>query len=1297
MMTWLPLTLTLLVAAPASRPASRPVSRPALGPADKEIAAIVKKAPGSRKYPRLSVLNVLDRTTKTVHTDGSSVARRVTVRKILKEAGARSLSVLTWRYDPFTSRLKVLRVRVWRKLGGKMVPRVLPVAGAKDLPAPAGIIFWGFRVVSLAVPDLEVGDSVEVVTNKAGYRIAYLQQGRFVPPMKGHFYDIVMFQGYQPILEIAYTLKVPRNKPIRYRIYNGAAESWLKFDGQHNVYTWRKRKVPPLKRSAWHKPTWDVGTKLVVATLANWRIKSRWFYRVNEPMLRTTPRLVAAARAAIKGARSEREKVRRLNHWVADRVRYVGLRLGAHEGYTVHPADLTFEHMGGVCKDKAAILASMMRAVGIRAYVAMTMVGPQVVDEPADQFNHCVTAWKRKDGRFEMLDPTWAPMSRELWASAEQEQHYLIGTARGEPLARTAVVPPEKNRANLRVSLDLKASGDALLKVRMEARGGMGTTLRRIFGRHPEPTGRAWVERFARAFGPNARLTSWRVTAPRDYSTPFRLRFTARVPGYAAVAKDRLALGPAGMAMARDLPFVGWGILKRGWPKKRKGGLRLGNTVALSLHASYTLPAGWRFMPLGKPPERASSPVASAWVKVQAEGRRLVIRRNLEIKRRSFKRSRYPGFRSSIRAFKWKGSAPIVATRAGAPPKPGGAKAGADSTGRARAKGTGRGAGKGKGKGKGARQKDAGPGARVMIEGLLVTVEPNRVMRWKHRVVRTLSTWRAISRHAEPRLGFDAAVQRVKVLTARVQPPGRPMVLTPKYGINELGQRHAARAPFFGDLRLLTVSLLGLQPRCTAEIAREGVDLSPRPFVELILPLTSEEPAGKRTILVKWPRALPLRWACAGCRRLGLPDPKRTARGIYWSKTLIKGVAAAQSHPGSRAHAWMLITEVSSWKQLRDLLRVRFDKAVTLGPALGRKLPSIHRRGSTPLEKLTLLMRAVQERVRTVYLQSPHDPFRMRSTAAVWRSRYGSPREKVALLVALSRAVGLGVRPVLATHPGAGVPAVPLAGPFKLVLLGHSGPQGRELYVDPSRGRVLTPADLEGRAIMALDRSSAPPRVIAPAAGTNRTRIGGKLALDAKGRWSGTLRIALSGRFNPFRRVAGTSDAKAAGRIKSALNRVARSVLPGGRLVRYSLLRLGPKRTVAELTIRGPKPGKKAGRSRSLLLPTLHSAGIGIPKGALPWRKDQPLQWPGTVDHSMELGYELAKGWRIVHLPRTVTLRCGALKATLSSKLDGKVTRIRRTIAVGSPLQPGLSRSCVSRLRAALSSYAARTVWAVRK
>ncbi len=144
----------------------------------------------------------------------------------------------------------------------------------------------------------------------------------------------------------------------------------------------------------------DVAPKLLLTTAPDWQAKAVWFHGVQEDAqaFAVTPELKRVADEVTAGLERADDKAAALTHWVAENIRYIGLHMGEGEGYTLHPAAMTLRDRGGVCKDKAGILTALLRAAGLEAYAGMTMAGERIEKIAADQFNHCITVWRRPDG-----------------------------------------------------------------------------------------------------------------------------------------------------------------------------------------------------------------------------------------------------------------------------------------------------------------------------------------------------------------------------------------------------------------------------------------------------------------------------------------------------------------------------------------------------------------------------------------------------------------------------------------------------------------------------------------------------------------------------------------------------------------------------------------------------------------------------------------------------------------------------------------------------------------------------------
>jgi len=560
---------------------------------DGEIRRLLSDTGDAKKHGGASQVVVFDRTLNRCEENGRSTVTHEVLTKILSVEGARDRSVLTLGYDPKTNRAKFVRVRVFKK-GGEVIE--LPI-DPLDIPSPGGIIFWGGRRKLLTVPGLAPGDGLEVVTRTVGFKIAYLAGGddRYIPPMRGHFYDVVRFWTGTPIIEKTYVLVAPRSKAVRFAVYNGALETALTFEGDEAVYTFRARNLKPYEGETHMVSHWDVAPKLVLTSVPDWPTKSRWFWKVNEPQFKADEAIRRKAKALTKDLGSDEAKVKALVHWVADEVRYLGLSMGKGEGYTTHPATMTFHERAGVCKDKAGLLVSMLRAVGMESYLAMTQVGSRVEAEAADQFNHAVTALKLRDGRFLMLDPTWAPASCEMWSSLEQEQYFVIGTEKGEPRDRAPYFPPEANRLDVSSMASLRAvPGGTVLEgvFTIEAHGYPDTWFRRKIEKSPAGRVKNFFETLLDAVAPGTELRELERTDIRDYSRPVKVVLRWRSPLAVLGTGERGFLRSPALSLLRVLPLVDR-VRESAEPGKREHPFNLRNTLLVRFKEVLSVPAGF--------------------------------------------------------------------------------------------------------------------------------------------------------------------------------------------------------------------------------------------------------------------------------------------------------------------------------------------------------------------------------------------------------------------------------------------------------------------------------------------------------------------------------------------------------------------------------------------------------------------------------------------------------------------------------------------------------------------------------
>jgi len=633
---------------------------------DGELRKRIDEAGGPSDHPGMDTMVVFDHTWVDVEPGGLGHVNSQRVVKVLTEAGAASLGAMRFDYDLKSMILEVKALRVHAKGGGVEAVDVKDPLSFEDVPQPARGMFWGPRMFVYRLPRLEVGDALEIRTYRKGFQVAYLGaseeggQEEITPPMPGHFYDVVLFEEAVPVKDKRYTLVLPKDKPIRADVYHGALRVNMDFDDETVRYIWSKEDIPafkPEKRMTFEN---NVKTKLVLATVRTWEEKSRWFFEANRDQFGWDEAIARMVAEVTRDCKTDDERADVLLHWVAQEIRYIGFSLGKNEGFTIHPGTMTFHERGGVCKEFGGMLVTMLRAAGLEAYPVMTQVGGRVEEVPADQFDHCFAAWKKPDGDFKLLDPTWAPFARETFCTAEQRQNYLIGTPEGEALG---ITPPREPKVSLlRFAGDsvLRADGSLEVEVTVTGNGRSDTNMRRALAYLPRANYTAYFEKMAEAVAPGAELLDFAYSTLDDFARSQEYTMKFRIP-------DHHALGGGLMRFHLPLFRLGTGPqfcrhLEVGDMPERKYPAMLWYTQRIEVDESLRLPRGYRLLD-GVSPVRVERKPAGFEAGLETKGGTVRSTASIEFRVRQLEPGDFSPFRDVTQAIREYGSRTFLAVK----------------------------------------------------------------------------------------------------------------------------------------------------------------------------------------------------------------------------------------------------------------------------------------------------------------------------------------------------------------------------------------------------------------------------------------------------------------------------------------------------------------------------------------------------------------------------------------------------------------------------------------------------------
>ena len=625
------------------------------------------------KYkPGTPYVTLFDSTRVTMEESGLSHVTNHRRIVLLTEEGCTMNRTVKMDYDPLSAYCEIRQVVVHRKRAHQVdtIIDATKQGRVRDYVAPARLIYWGASQKMAEIGHVDIFDEIEIWTYRKGFTYALLQgdDDKYIPPMRGHFYDIVPFWSDTPIDLKVYALNILDSKKLQYEVYNGQVNHTQQtLPGGRTLHVFQKRDIQPIDNV---EPGMvaknDVSCKLLLSTSPDWQAKSKWFYGVNEDYgsFNTTPEVTNKVSELLRPAKTEQDSIAALTHWVADEMRYAGISMGTGEGYTLHNAKMNFTDRCGVCKDKAGMLVTMLRAAGFKAYAAMTMAGERIERIPADQFNHSVCVVQRRNGQYELLDPTWVPNLRELWSSAEQQQGYLMGLPQGADLMYTPVSPAEKHYLRITGKSHIDANGTLTGSFTITAEGQSDQAVRRIAfgGRMSE-----WqsnLERELTKLDPRAEVISVSHTNPDEYlKQPVSITYNYRIPHYALMDGDALLFTPllARLPYAGAMSELGFdaSMQQRAYPFAD----RCSRLIEVS--EEVTLPASYKNLAFEGEVKGVVHPAANFGCQYQfkEDGKVLAFGESVMLNKRVYEPADWPAFRAVVEYQKTLRDTPVALTK----------------------------------------------------------------------------------------------------------------------------------------------------------------------------------------------------------------------------------------------------------------------------------------------------------------------------------------------------------------------------------------------------------------------------------------------------------------------------------------------------------------------------------------------------------------------------------------------------------------------------------------------------------
>jgi hypothetical protein len=504
-------------------------------------------------------------------------------------------------------------------------------------PAEGGYLIEDTKVRVLRVPAPDPGNII-------GYEYEVEEQPFWLQ-------DIWDFQGTDPVRESHYSLQLPPGWVFK--------TSWLSHaevkpdEGSGNVLQWAVRDVKGIRLEPDMPPVEGVAGQMVVSffpsggtsqknEFVNWEGMGSWYGNLISTRMDASEPIKQEVSALVAGKTGQLQKMQAIASFAQHDIRYVAITLGIG-GFQPHAAPDVFSHRYGDCKDKATLMRTMLREIGVDSYHVVINAKRGVVtgEMPAHNgFNHVILAIKLPDdlhdpsliavmqhpklGRILFFDPTNDVTPFGQIGGYLQANYGLMVVPDGGELVELPQQPSAMNSIQRVGKLTLDANG--ILKgdveeTRLGDRAAQERWRLRTVTKNADRI--KPIESLLAGSLPSFQIVKASLVNFEQTDQPFGFKYTFESDNYAKLAGNLLLVRP------RVLGNKSSGILETKEP--RKFPLEFEGPSRDTDSFEITLPAGYEVDEV-PPPMDADFSFGSYHSKTEADGNVLHYTRSMEIK-----------------------------------------------------------------------------------------------------------------------------------------------------------------------------------------------------------------------------------------------------------------------------------------------------------------------------------------------------------------------------------------------------------------------------------------------------------------------------------------------------------------------------------------------------------------------------------------------------------------------------------------------------------------------------------------
>jgi tetratricopeptide (TPR) repeat protein len=566
---------------------------------------------------------LVDLQVTTVFPNGLASRFHQVVFQPLTDTAAAEAREYGFSFEADSETVQLRGARIYRA-NGQIDEAIESGEGATDNPAMA--MYSSARAFYVHFPRLDAGDVVELL-----YRVEDVAHRN---AFADYFGEVVYLQSTEPIARAEYVLITPKSRTFYFNEPWNGVKPVVEEKGDRRIWRFTAEDVAPLEPEPAMPPLAEALGHVHVSTYKSWDEMGRWYWGLVKDQFIADDEVRRRALEITKDLTDPRAKVKAVYDFVVQKTRYVALEFGIH-GFKPYRCSQIFARGFGDCKDKATLIVTMLKELGIDATIVILRTGLKgdFETEPASlaPFDHAIAYVPSLDW---YLDGT-----AEFTGSGElpsmDRGALAIQINEGKPkLVRLPEPPASESVASKRVEATVNADGTAQIDWRVEVTGSSAASWRQRY--HAKATQRPRVQEDLASELPGLEVTGVVASDLDDIERPVEIRAKGKAAAFARRDGDTrtVALGAREHLVRTYAPL-----------SSRRTDVRIRVLSTQENETIVRLPAGAKITS-GPRPSQGTSAFGSFRVETETSGSVVRVKTTVAMTRSRIRAGEYAAFRA---------------------------------------------------------------------------------------------------------------------------------------------------------------------------------------------------------------------------------------------------------------------------------------------------------------------------------------------------------------------------------------------------------------------------------------------------------------------------------------------------------------------------------------------------------------------------------------------------------------------------------------------------------------------------